>query len=210
MKKVTDFLRPNLLIIFGAILLLYFLNWLSYGDAGYVATGVYAIMAGGCFLAIGILNIALGDKVNQMMRKIFEAVAVGLFGTLMFTYFLVITINMANAMGPTAWIIKILSMVASLGLVGLYIPAKFSNQKALVRFTFLASAVFALVLLLDLLFIPTGDAAQLDDIQIVLAAAYVLFVIYLFGSIEKESLVVYKEQPKQVEAPKEENKEAEE
>ena len=209
MKKVTDFLRPNLLIVLGAILLLYFLNWLSYGQAGLVATGAYGITAGSCMLAIGIVSVVLGEKVNGITRKIFEVVAVSLFATLMFVYFLVYTIIFADAgMGPTAWIIKILSIIASLGFIGIYIPARFTNQKVLVRFAYLFSAIFGLALLLDVLFKADGSAAQLDDFDIILVVAYVLFMIYLFGTLGKEEPApVVKEEPKQVEAPKEEPQE---
>ena len=203
MKKVTDFLRPNLLIVLGAILLLYFLNWLSYGQAGMVATGAYGITAGSCMLAIGIVSVVLGDKLNQMLRKVFEVVAVALFATLMFVYFLVLTIiNADGGMGPTAWIIKILSIVASLGFLGIYIPARFANQKVLVRFAYLFSAIFGLALLLDILFQDSGAAAQLDDFDIILVVAYALFMIYLFGTLGKDEPA-----PKQVEEPKEEPKE---
>ena len=200
MKKVTDFLRPNLLIVLGALWFLLYLNSFSSNDGGTIAIGVYGVIVAAYLMTIGILSVVLGEKLNQMTRKIFEVIAVGLFGMFMFVNFLIITIQNADFMGPTAWIIKILSMIAALGLIGIYIPARFANQKVLVRFAYLFSAIFALALLLDLLFQDNGGAAQLDDIPIVLAVAYALFVIYLFGTLGKdEPAPVAKEEPKQVE-----------
>ena len=34
MKKITDYLKPNILIVFGALLFIYYLNFLSYGGPG--------------------------------------------------------------------------------------------------------------------------------------------------------------------------------
>ena len=197
MKKVTDILRPNLLIIFGAILLLYFLNWLSHGRAGDVAVGGYAIAVSGAFIAVGVLGIVLGDKLNQMTKNIFDVACVSLFGTFMFVYFLTRTIDWSSVMGPTGWIIKILSMVASLALIGLYVPSKFAKQPALVRFAYLFSAIFCLALLLDILFLNSGEANALGGVDIILLVAYGLFATYLFNSFAKE------EAPKQVEAKEE-------
>ena len=39
MKKIGDFLKPNMFIIFGALLLLYFLNYLSLNGAS-LAIGI--------------------------------------------------------------------------------------------------------------------------------------------------------------------------
>ena len=207
MKKVTDFLRPNLLIVLGALWFLLYLNSFSSNDGGTIAIGVYGVIVAAYLMTIGVLSVVLGEKLNQMTRKIFEVIAVGLFGMFMFVNFLIMTIQTADFMGPTAWIIKILSMIAALGLIGIYIPARFANQKVLVRFAYLFSAIFALALLLDLLFQNNGGAAQLDDIPIVLAVAYALFVIYLFGTLGKDEPApapVAKEEPKQVEEQPEE------
>ena len=207
MKKVTDFLKPNILIILGALLFLFFMNYLSLQGGG-LAIGIYAVVMSAYYLTIGILGVIIGSKFSPMLRKVFEVISVCLFAVFMFTALLIGTINAAQIdgyMGPTAWIIAVLSMIASLALAVIYPLAKFMNKKGLVNFAYLFSAIFALVLLLDILFDGRGDAINLGGINIILTVIYAVFTFYLFNSIEK-----VEEAPKEVAAPKEEKEEPKE
>lgn len=202
MKKVTDFLKPNILIVFGALLLLYYLNWLQYQGAG-LALGIIAIVLSAYYLAIGILGVIIGNKFSAGTKKIFDVISVSLFAAFMFTYFLLFTINGARNMGPTAWTINILSMIASLALIVVYILAKFANKDILLRFAYLFAAIFALALLLNILFDGNGNADVLGNLNILLVAIYVLFTFYLFDSLARNDA---SPAPKQVEE-KEDNQE---
>ena len=113
MKKIGDFLKPNMFIIFGALLLLYFLNYLSLNGAS-LAIGIFAVILSTYYLVVGILGILIGNKFSLQLKKIFEVLSVSLFGAFMFIYFLLTTINGAQInglMGPTAWIVQILSIL---------------------------------------------------------------------------------------------------
>lgn len=202
MKKVTDFLKPNILIVFGALLLLYYLNWLQYQGAG-LALGIIAIVLSAYYLAIGILGVIIGNKFSAGTKKIFDVISVSLFAAFMFTYFLLFTINGARNMGPTAWTINILSMIASLALIVVYILAKFANKDILLRFAYLFAAIFALALLLNILFDGNGNADVLGNLNILLVAIYVLFTFYLFDSLARNDA---SPAPKQVKE-KEDNQE---
>ena len=183
MKKATDFLMPNILIIFGALLFLFFLNYLS-GQGATLAIGIIATIVSVYYLAIGILGLFLGDK---LPKKVIEVVSVCLFAVFMFTYFLIALIQAAqidNFMGPTAWIIAILSLVGSLALAGIYPAARFVNKKGLLGLAYLFSAIFTLVLLLNILFTPRGNSTVLGNIDLILVAIYGVFVIYLFGTLK--------------------------
>ena len=201
MKKITDFIKPNILIIFGALFFLYYLQYLSYSGAG-LALGIVAVVFSAYYLAIGILGIIMGDKLSPMLKKIFEVVSVSLFAIFMFVYFLLVTINVANAMGPTAWTIKILSMIASLALVGAYVASRFVNKPILNKFASLFAIIFVLVLLLELLFNVDGSASVLGNIDVLLAAIYAFFTVYLFSTLQNGEAA-----PQQVEEKKEEPKE---
>lgn len=208
MKRAIDFIKPNILIIFGALFLLYFMNWLPIGGA-VLALGIVAIVLSSCYIAIGVLTIIFGDK---LPKKVFEVATVCSFAAFMFAYFLIFTINYAKIdgfMGPTAWLIAILSMIASLSLGGIYPVAKFVNQKAFVKFAYLFSAIFALVLLLNIVFDPNGNSTVLGNVPLVLVAIYVAFTFYLFSSLQKneEKEQVVEEEPANQEV--EEEKEAE-
>ena len=187
MKKVTDFLKPNILIILGALLFLFYMNWLNNNGAA-LALGIVAVICAVYYVTIGVLSIVIGDKFSPILKKVFEVISVDLFASFMFAEFLVLTIQFAQIdgfMGPTAWIIAILSMIASLTLVVVYSIAKFTKQKFLVKFAYLFSAIFALVLLLDILFDSRGDSIVLGNINIILVVIYIVYVFYLFNSFEK-------------------------
>ena len=106
-------------------------------------------------------------------------------------------------MGPTAWTINILSMIASLALIVVYILAKFASKDILLRFAYLFAAIFALALLLNILFDGNGNADVLGNLNILLVAIYVLFTFYLFDSLARNDA---SPAPKQVEEKSEEKK----
>lgn len=189
MKKIGDFLKPNILIIFGALLLLYFLNYLSLDGAGR-AIGIFAVVLSAYYLVVGILGVLIGNKFSPQLKKIFEVLSVSLFGAFMFTYFLLTTINGAQInglMGPTAWTMQILSMAAALGLVVVYTIARLVNKDALMRFAYLFSAIFALALLLNILFDISGNSRVLGNVDILLVAIYVIFTFYLFSTLTNKA-----------------------
>ena len=209
MKKVTDFIRPNILIIFGALLLLTFLNFLSLQE-GYLAIGIIGVISAAYYLAIGILGAILGDKLPAGARKAFDIVSACLFPVLMFVIFLVNIIYGADNFMPTAWIILILSMVGSLALPVFYIVAKVTNKPVFFRFAYLFSAIFALILLLNVLygqqgFIANGAPNMLGDIDFLMLVIHIAFMAYLLGSLGKvEETKEAKEEPEQVEEKEEE------
>ena len=183
MKRAADFLMPNILIIFGALLFLFFLNYLS-GQGATLAIGIIATIVSVYYFAIGILGLFLCDK---LPKKVIEVASVCLFVVFMFTYFLIALIQATqidNFMGPTAWIIAILSLVGSLALAGIYPAARFVNKKGLLGLAYLFSAIFALVLLLNILFTPRGNSTVLGNIDLILVAIYGVFIIYLFGTLK--------------------------
>ena len=189
MKKIGDFLKPNMFIIFGALLLLYFLNYLSLNGAS-LAIGIFAVILSTYYLVVGILGILIGNKFGPQLKKIFEVLSVSLFGAFMFIYFLLTTINGAQInglMGPTAWIVQILSMAAALGLAVVYTIARLVNIDALMRFAYLFSAIFALALLLNILFDISGNSRLLGNVDILLVTIYVIFSFYLFSTLTNKA-----------------------
>ena len=189
MKKIGDFLKPNMFIIFGALLLLYFLNYLSLNGAS-LAIGIFAVILSTYYLVVGILGILIGIKFSPQLKKIFEVLSVSLFGAFMFIYFLLTTINGAQVnglLGPTAWIVQILSMAAALGLAVVYTIARLVNIDALMRFAYLFSAIFALALLLNILFDISGNSRLLGNVDILLVVIYVIFTFYLFSTLTNKA-----------------------
>ena len=183
MKKATDFLKTNILIILGALMLLYFLNDLT-GNGASLACGIVATVISVYYLTIGILNIFLSDKLN---KKLFDTLSICLFGAFMFASLLVALINMVGFAGPTGWIISIFSLIASLGLVIIYPLAKYKNNKKVFNLAYLFSVCFALVLLLNIVFSPAGNSRTLGSIDLILISIFGIFILYLFSSLKESS-----------------------
>lgn len=200
MKKITDYLEQNILIIFGALLFIYYLNYLAYGGAA-LALGISAIIISAYYLTVGILLALIGNKLSPKAKKMFNLLSVSLFAVFMFIKFLLLTINAASAMGPTAWTIKILSMAASLALIVIFIVSKFSTESFVYRLAHLFSLIFVLVLLLDILFDLGGNSKTLGDIDVLLVVIYGFYSFYLFASFEKTEVISAKEEEVTADAP---------
>lgn len=205
MKKLTDFLKPNILIVFGALMFLFFLNLLA-DDGIFLAIGIMGIICAVYYLGVGILEVIIGNKLPESLKKILEIVSVSLYAVFMFVYFLLLTIYYAGAnpastnfMGPTAWIIAILSMIASLALAGFYIVSKLVKLPLITRLSYLFAAIFALALLLNILFDPRGDSVVLGNIDIILVVIYIVFTFYLFNALEKLDSAPKKEEKEESE-----------
>ena len=185
MKKVTDFLKPNVLIILGALLFLYYFNLIS-GNGATLARGIIAVSCACYYLSIGILDIVIGNKFSQNTRKLFDIISVCLFPLFMFVLFLIQTIEGAKNMGPTAWIIAIFSLIASLSLAVFYLLSKLVDKSIIQLLSLLLAAIFGLVLLLNILFTRRGNSIVLGNIDVILVVIYLAYLFYLFNSFKKE------------------------
>jgi len=213
MKKAFCFLKSNILIFIGALLFLLFLNYLVVGGAT-LAVGIIGILTAAYYITIGLLGIFIGDKLNALTRKIFEVVAVCLFAFLMFMTSIVSLVSMIQrttdpqfpaTYGPTGWFVEIFALLTSLALLGFYPFVRLFKAPALKKLGYLFAALFALGLLLNMLFDVQGFAINLGNIPFVYLALDLLFLFYLF-----ETLGEAKEEPKAIEqkkSAKEEKKE---
>ena len=213
MKKAFSFLKSNILLFIGALLFLLFLNYLVVGGAT-LAIGIIGVLTAAYYITIGLLGIFIGDKLNALTRKIFEIVAVCLFAFLMFMSSTVSVISMIQrstdpqfpqTFGPTGWFVEIFALLSSLALLGFYPFARLFKAPTLKKLAYLFAALFALGLLLNMLFDIQGFAINLGNIPFVYLALDLLFLFYLF-----ETLGDTKEEPKAIpqKAPaKEEKKE---
>ena len=186
MKKIATFLKSNVLIIFGALLFLNYLNFLS-GAGMALAIGIIATVCSVYYLIVGIIEVVLGDKVSSSAKKVLDIISSSFFTVFMFVYFLLIVINAAGIIGPTGWIIYILSLAAALACASFSVISKFSDKEIVWRLSILFSGIFVLALLLDILFNTSGNAVTLGDINVILFVIYALFAFYLFSSIKNKN-----------------------
>lgn len=185
MKKIYEIIKPFLLIILGALMLLCYLNLLQ-GQEGILALGIIALVAAVFYLAYGIVGIILGDKLPAGLKRGLDIAAICVFPVFMFVYYLISVITILQndgVVGPSGWIISILGMVAAIGLVAAYIVATFVKMKLLARLAQLFALAFVLSLLLNMLFDAAGNPNVLGNINVVELLIYVSYGALLFAAV---------------------------
>ena len=206
MKRISDLLKPFLAVIFGALLFLCFFNDLRYEGGGLVI-GIIAVTFAAYYIAIGLLNTFLGEKMPKKTRGILDAVGVALYPLFFASLFLVsiiIAIKYNAQIGPMGWTVSIFSIVAGLGLGGLYLFAYFMKNRTVTRLAFLFASLFVLALLLEILLTGEGNPATLGSVVLLDVALYGVYVAMLFGGLGlmKDQLRALKEAPKEEEKKK--------
>ncbi len=187
MSKIRELLTPYLAIIFGALLFLIYLNNLSQVAPEALALGIIGVILAIVYIGIGIVDVLAGDKLGKTVKTVFGVILVSSFPIFLFIETLLTTIQLAQlqAMGPTAWTIAIINMIASIAFVAIYCIARFVPQKVLKRLAFLFGAIFTLALLLDILFDITGAPTALGNIAIIMIALYVIYAVMLFKGLSE-------------------------
>ena len=174
MKKIYQIIRPFLLIIFGALILLCYLNLLqAEGEA--LAIGIISIVMAAYYLTVGILGVVLSDKINGQVKKLLDLFSLVLFPLFMFVTTLLAVIQTVDYLGPNGWVISIITMGGSIGMVVTYLMASFSVNSLLRRLAQLFGLIFVLVLLLNILFTFNGAPVDLGDINVPMFAIYFIF-----------------------------------
>lgn len=187
MSKIRELLKPYLAIIFGALLFLIYLNNLSQVAPEALALGIIGVILAIIYIGIGIVDVLAGDKLGKTVKTVFGVILVSSFPIFLFIETLLTTIQLAQlqAMGPTAWTIAIINLIASIAFVAIYCIARFVPQKVLKRLAFLFGAIFTLALLLDILFDVTGAPTMLGNIAIIMIALYVIYGVMLFKGLSE-------------------------
>ena len=194
MKKINDSFKPYLPIVFGALLLLFCINGLNTTD-GQLAVAIIGTVFAAYYLFIGIAPIFL----KKGLPEILDVPTLALFPLYFFVKALVRVITLNSFMGPTAWIIAIWTMVASLAFPVCFFLIRIGKVQGLGRLTKMLSAAFALSLILDLLFDTNGSPIVLGNFSPMLLALYLLYVATALPALTRA--------PEPKEEPKPEEKE---
>ena len=182
MKKIQKVAKPFLSIVFGALLLLTYLNWLSSGG-GALVIGVIALLISLYYLGAGITEAVAGDKLPQKAKKVFDILNISLFSAFASIYYLLYITNLSDQMGPTGWIVVLAALLLSLALAIFSIIARLVSNPVLNRLDVLFSALFMAALVLTLLFDVLGNPITLGSIDIVSLVIYVLYGVMLLESL---------------------------
>lgn len=190
MKKIQKVAKPFLSIVFGALLLLTYLNWLSSGG-GALVIGVIALLMSLYYLGAGITEAVAGDKLPQKAKKVFDILNISLFSAFASIYYLLYITNLSDQMGPTGWIVVLAALLLSLALAIFSIIARLVSNPVLKRLDVLFSALFMAALVLTLLFDSVGNPVTLGSIDVISLVIYALFGVMLLESLtSKETKLV--------------------
>jgi len=190
MKKISEIIKPFLSIIFGALLLLIYVNWLSSDDGGTLFLGIFGVILSVYYLTYGIMDIIIGDK---LPKKIFNIFTISLYPIFMFIMILIGMINLVDYMGPTARIISILSLIGTIAFVLIFIINTFIEHNSLRLLTTLFGGIFILVIIVNMLFDQLGNVVTLGNLPVVSLLAslsyvgIVLNVLFVKGEPNKEA-----------------------
>lgn len=184
MKKISSIGKPYFLVVFGVLLLLFYLNGLTNGGS-LLALAIIGIIVAAYYIASGVLNIIFGDKFPENEKKLFGLIDISAFPVLMFVYYLITVINANSAFGPTSWVIAIIGLAASIGFASLYIVNFFHKKDNLKKFSTIFAALFVLSLLLDVLFDVFGNPVNIGGINIIVTVSYIIYSYVLFNELFK-------------------------
>ena len=182
MKKIQVVAKPFLSIVFGALLLLTYLNWLSL-DGGALVIGVIALLMSLYYLGAGITEAVAGDKLPLKTKKVFDIIDISLFSAFASIYYLLYITNLSDQMGPTGWIVVLAALLLSLALAIFSIIARLVSNPVLKRLDVLFSALFMAALVLTLLFDSAGNPIKLGSIDVISLVIYALFGMMLLESL---------------------------
>lgn len=182
MKKIQVVVKPFLSIVFGALLLLTYLNWLSSGG-GALVIGVIALLMSLYYLGAGITEAVTGDKLSPKAKKVFDILNISLFSAFASIYYLLYITNLSDQMGPTGWIVVLAALLLSLALAVFSIIARLVSNPVLKRLDVLFSALFMAALVLTLLFDSAGNPVTLGSIDVISLVIYALFGVMLLESL---------------------------
>lgn len=211
MKKLHEIVKPYLLIIFGGLLFLLYLNLLA-GQDMVLVYGIVGVVIASYYLIVGILGIVIADKLEKA-KKILDIVTISLYPVFMFTMNLLSLINNYDALAPTGWFIIIISMLVALALATFYVLARLMPNKLINRLAHLFAALFILILLLNLLFDFVGNPYDLGDLSVVSFILSIVYVGIMFNSFKDLSIkeeTKVEEEPAKEEEPQEEEEKPEE
>ena len=80
MKKLLEFVKPLLLVIFGSLMFLMYLDVIDpNADAKYLMTGIFGVVFALYYISVGILNMTFGNKLDKNAKNVFDMLNVGLF-----------------------------------------------------------------------------------------------------------------------------------
>lgn len=181
MKKIQEIIKPFLSLILGALILLYYLNWLSRGGAA-LALGIIAMLMSLYYIFIGILKVFEKEKAKSL-KNVFDFISLVFLPLFVLVYYLLVLITGGANVGPNGWIIALLAIVISLAMLSLHAMDAFAGDFSNPKVIQFVSMGFVLILILDILFNDVGNPIVLGNLDIILFVIYSLYTLIMLEII---------------------------
>ena len=181
MKKALDFIKPFISIVFGALIILLYLNGLSNGDKDTIR-GVFALIVGSYFIVVGLLGLLAPEQIGGNVLRLLNSIGISVYAVFFFIITLVDVIDFNSAYGVNGWIVAYVSLSVSIAFAVLFIIQLFVKNQIIQRLARLFGMLFLLALLLDLLFDFAGNPETLGNIVLLLLMTYVTFASIYLGT----------------------------
>ena len=195
MKKIIDLIKPFLSIVFGALVILLFLNDISEGDTK-TTRAIFALLVGGYIIGVGLIKFLMGKQLDAKLSRILDATSIATYAGLFFVIIITYMIDYAAedmmlgrpGYGANGWIIAIYSLLAAAGFASVFLAATFVRNEVLNKVSNLLGLLFLLALVLNVTFtVNRGDPINLGAISVLTVVVHVLFgYIYLAFAATEE------------------------
>ncbi len=180
MSKLSSIGKQYFLVVFGILLFLFYLNGLGNNNGYIIAIAILGVLVAAYYIANGLLAVLLPGKLPERLKNIFAVVDVIAYPAFFFVTTLLAVIVSYDIMGPTGWIIAVISMVSSLGYATCYALRKFLNLEKIGLITNILGGLFLLSLLLNVLFEMNGNPVSLGNLNIIVIITYAVYVFILY------------------------------
>ena len=151
MNKIKDIIKPYLSIIFGALFLLLYSDFLDRNGA-FFALGIVAVVCAVCYIIIGVINVVCFDKVKDSSKNILKLCEYTVFPLFVFVSGLIALIENADIMQTRAIIIDIVGMTAAIILIIFHVVDKLGKKDVSPRYAYLINLFFMIAMCTSLVF----------------------------------------------------------
>ena len=182
MQKLKLFIKPYMMITFGASMLLFYLDWLG-GTTEQLILGILALVIAAYFIVSGLLRFF--NKENSL-AKLFDFLNAFLFPFFLFVYALIAIIASARFLGPAGWVILILLLLATLGVSVMLILNQINKEGKFKKLLGAFSLCYYMMLVVIILFGIDGTPLTLGRINIPEVMMYAISAYLLFMFLNKK------------------------
>lgn len=184
MKKVLDLVKQFVAIVFGALIILCYLNDLSVGGTATVRA-VFAFLVGSYFILIGLLGMLCKEQIGEKALKIMNGAGMAAYASLFFLIVMLDVIDLNAGYGVNGWVIADFALTVSIAFAVLYIIVLFVNNRVVIRLANLFGMLFLLAIVLyGIVFTPIGNRNTLANIALITLIIRVTYASIYLGNIK--------------------------